>query len=385
VANLLEQFQKSQGLLGAVDAIVHRRGFMALYGTLALTLVLGISISTGVIRLIYSGHYNLGIIGGCVGFLAVALVFVIGTSATGFLINDSVHGREPKTIGQALLFAVAVLPRILGMALVILLLGVLIYVLAWLAIFMCRLPGIGALLYVVVFPACTLLFGLAWFASIFVCSLCGPAIWEGYEVLRVVSVMGAIVRQRLFAVVTQIVLLSMLVFLVSMLIFGFLGFGVSATTDVSYAQLSAGVDLRDMMGTLQSLMSPDSKAGSYLVAGGFGLLLLGGAAITAPMLVAMAGRCIIFANVTENLSTDEYDQKLRGVVEVSRQRTEAARRQLDEARFQLSNKPSFVAPDAPLEADAKTAAAPVAQCCPHCGAAQEVGDVFCGECGQRTD
>jgi hypothetical protein len=369
MSELQEQLHKSQGLLSATGAITHRRAFITLYGTYALATIMFAGVGSIAASLMLNGHYDSSKLVGLAGVLLAIALVLLGTSATGFLLNDTVRGRETKTISQAIWSSIATAHRLIGVLAVLFALALLAVLVIFVAMFLCKIPGLGPLLFAVAFPVSAVLLGLIFYVGFFIVSLHGPAIWEGNDVFGAVSVLGAIFRERLFPVVIQTILLGFLVGLVASLIFGVLAVGVSMTGAISIPVLGQTIGPMNPMELLQGFMS-ESSGTAYLKAGMFGLTLLGGLAITIPVLVAIAGNCIIFANVTEDLSTAEMDKKLKGVLEVARQKAEQARRQLDEARAQVS---------------AQATAAPVAVTlrCPKCSTPYEPNDAFCGSCGQR--
>lgn len=372
---LIDQFRKSQGLLGAIDAIADRRAFITLLGSFALAaLTMGI-FSVGAAGLGGQGHFDMAKVVGGLGLLLTWAVLMIGSSATGLLLNDRVRGREQRSIAQALVLAVATIHRVFGVLLVLAAVVIAIVLLVCVALLVCKIPMLGPLLFAVVYPASAVLLGLLFCAGFFVVALHGPAIWEGHAVFRSVSLLGAIFRERLFSVVVQMLLLSALVCLVATLVMGCLSVGLSMSSGMSMAVLGQNLSEVTSMAGLSSLMLGGGSGGtSYLGAGLFGVTVLAGMAVTAPLLVAIAGNCIVFANVTENLSTTAMDNKLRGAMDIARARAEQARRQINEARDQLS-----AADKAPVAASATAVTA-----CPQCSGPVHPGDLFCGSCGKRV-
>ncbi|MFT3850656.1 MAG: hypothetical protein QM739_18875 [Propionivibrio sp.] len=368
MSKLLEQFNKSQGLLGAIDAITDRRAFITLFATFAVVAMLTAVVGAAAASLMFNGHFDLGKGVGAIGTLASLILLLIGVSATGFLLNDRVHGREQKTVGQALLFSLATLHRMLGALLILLVIGVLAVALAFVAILLCKIPGVGPLLYAIVAPACALFLGTIVFGGYFIVALHGPAIWEGHPVLRTVGVLGTIFRRRLFPVVVQMILLALLVALVGMLVAACIMAGITLTGAMSVPLLGQGFSAMSPEALLGGMIGGHGNGSGYLAAAMFGLALLTGLAITLPLLVALAGNCIIFANVTEDLSTAEIERQLQDAVDAARAKGEQARRQLNEARSQLASAP---------------VAAPVTPHCSHCSATAAADDVFCGNCGKR--
>lgn len=374
MSQLAEQISKSKGLLSAVDGITNGRAFITLLATLVATGLLSGVFSYFTVSLLMNGHDGMSKLVGLVGFLLSVSVLLIGTNATGFLLNDVSRRREQRTISDALMVAAATLPRVLGVLALVLAIGILVLVAVALALFLCKIPGIGPLLYTFVFPACVILLGVSFYAGLFVVALHGPAIWEGNPAMRTIAILGAIVRHRLLSVVIQVVLLSLLVILVTGIIFGALGLGMATTGSLSIPILGQGGGL-GMLGGLMGGMG--GEGGGYAVAAGFGGMLLMGSAIVAPCLLAITGNCIIFANVTENLSTTEVESSIQGALDSAREKADQAKRQLDESRRQL------VAAAAPAAPQSPPPSAPQVKACPQCHGPIADADIFCGNCGHR--
>jgi len=375
MSQLAEQISKSIGLLSAVEAVTNRRAFITLFSTFTAAALLFALFTAVAMGFLSNGHYDLSKITGGIGFLVVLLVAMTGISATGFLLNDSIRGREQRTISSSLILALATLPRVLGVMLMLFAIGLLLLLSVALVLAICKIPGIGPLLYAIAFPVCAVVLGASFYAMLFVVSLHGPAIWEGNAIMRTVAVLGAIARQRLLSVIIQSILLGMLVGLVTSIIFGALLAGVSSTSLLSLPILGQGSGVEMLMGLASHFMGMGGGNGAgYATAATFGMILLLGCAIVAPALVALSGSCIIFANVTENLSAAVMEKKLQGAIDAVRQKAEEAKRHLEESRNQLAVANTAVtAPAAPSST----------YLCPKCNTPFSAGDVFCGNCGNR--
>ena len=111
-------------------------------------------------------------------------------------------------------------------------------------------------------------------------------------------------------------------------------------------------------------------AGGYLIAGGIGAGVIMACAAVLPALVALGGNCIIFANVSDNLPTGDYESRLTGAMDSMKQKASATRQQLDEQ----SQKPQTAV---------ATPAQTTASACPQCKGAIAADDGFCGHCGHK--
>lgn len=366
MSQFAEQISKSKGLLDAVQAISNRKAFISLFATLTGCGLLMAAFAAISVSFLGNGHYSMASITGFIGFVCVGLLAMIGTSATGFLLNDMVRGRDSRSIGSAFLVAAATVHRQLGVLALLFIIGLVLLLAIALLLLICKIPGIGPVLYTVIFPVSALALGVTFYAGIFVVALHGPAIWEGNPIMRTIALLGAIVKNRLLSVVIQTILLGLLVSLVGSLVFGAVAFGVGLTGALSVPILGQGLGMDMIMGLTSAFTGMGGGSG-YSKAAAFGMALLFGSALVAPVLVAIAGNCVIYANVTENLSTEAVERSIQGALDAAREKAEQAKRQLEESRQQAT-----------LAVATATAAA-----CSQCQVAITPEDAFCGNCGNR--
>jgi hypothetical protein len=373
-SSLLDQLRKSQGLLRAVDAVTHKRAFLTLFGTFISVGLLIAIMSTGVASLAMNGHTTGSAILGFVGFVAIASTIMVGSNATGFLLNDSMRGLPEKSIGQALLTSVSTVHRVLGLLLALGAIALVLIIALVLVLLVCKIPGVGPVLYFVAFPVCAVIMGLGFNAIYFIFSLHGPAIWSGFGITEAISMLATIFRCRLLSVLIQLILLSMLVVLVASIVFGTVFMGVILTGAISVPVIGSSLGGMGITGMVTGMMAGGvGGATGYVIAGSMGMVLLFAAAATVPALMAIAGNCVVFANATEGLSTAEFDEKIKSAVDSTRAATEAARRKLEETRQELQ------AASKPVDAPHSV----VSLACPKCSAPYVQGDTFCGGCGHR--
>lgn len=304
MSKLATQLSASRGLLNAVDVVTNKQAFLTLLSTLLATALIGSGLSWLSVKLLMSGHGTLSSLLGLGGGLILLFVLMLGASATGFLVNDQMRGREVRSVSAALAAALTTLPRLLAVAALLFLFAIALVIAVLIVLVVCKIPGLGPLLYTFVFPAVALTLGIFFYASAFVCSLSGPALWEGNSALRILALLWSVVRNKLLVVLIQSILLGLLVGLISGLIGMALFFGIGMTSTLSSLVLSTGRSNGLMMDLMRG------NANGYIVAAGIGGGLLTAIAMTVPVLVAIAGQCLIFANVSEDLSTEDYEAAL---------------------------------------------------------------------------
>lgn len=372
MSSVAEHFSRSKSLLKALDAMSNRSAFFMLIATMVSVALLMSLTTTITTTLLFHGHTAMASLSGLIGALIVAVVGITGISATGFILNSQMRDEPIPSMSNALLTALVTLPRFIGVYLLLLLLlvGVMLAILVLLLI--CKIPSIGPVLYTVVFPVCVVIAGIALYASIYITALTGPAIWNGNTVMPAVTTLMSITQQRLLPVIVQALLLTLLVSVVSSIIFGaiFLGMGFISMLSIPVLGFSAGGSnpLNVLMAMTQGVGSSSS---GYTMAALLGSALIGAIAITLPALIAIAGYCQIYANVLDGLNLAAMEQKLQDARTKAKDARSKAQSSLQEAQNKLAAK------------NQSSAATPSTNTCPSCDAPVTSGDVFCGGCGTR--
>lgn len=360
------QFEKSKGLLNALDALSNRNAFICLFATLVsagLVFALSTFLTT---RFLMNGHSTMASLTGIVGSLIALLVAVTGTSATGFILNAQMLKRPVPGIGNALLTALVTLPRLIGVYLLLMLALIGLALAVLLLILICKIPGVGALLYAFVFPIGVLVMGIALSSAFYVTALTGPAIWNGNTLLQAVGLLIAIAQKRLLAVIVQTLLLGLLVGVVGGIVFGILFAGISSTSALSIPVLGSSIGSMDVFG-MASFMN--GTGSGHAMAAMFSGSILAAAASVLPILLAIAGYCQIFTGVAEGLDTQHIENKIKDAQDKARNSMENARAQV---ATQMANAAATATPPAAA-----------AEECPSCKQVIAADDAFCGHCGHK--
>lgn len=365
MSTVARQFEKSKGLLNALDALSNRNAFICLLATLVCAgLVFALSTFLAS-RFLTSGHSLMASLTGLVGGLTALVIALTGASATGFILNAQMLQRPAPGIGNAFMTALVTLPRLIGVYFLLMLALIGLSLAVLLLILICKIPGIGALLYAFVFPIGVLIMGIALSSAFYVTALTGPAIWNGNTLLQAVGLLIAIAQKRLLAVIVQTLLLGLLVGVVGGIVFGILFAGISATSALSIPVLGSSIGSMGG-GGMASFMS---GAGSgHAMAAMFSGSILVAAASVLPILVAVAGYCQIFTGVAEGLDTQHIENKIKDA-------QDKARTSMDNARAQVATQMASAA--------SASAPAAAAEGCPACKQGITADDVFCGHCGHK--
>jgi hypothetical protein len=244
-----------------------------------------------------------------------------------------------------------------------------------LVLFVCKIPGLGPVLYAVVMPVSVIATGLVFFALAYIAvPLAAPAIWNGTSVKHTLLLLQAVARKRLLTAVVMMVLLGLLAALVVGFVWGILGMG--AITVFSLSGVVLGVHSGGMASIMQMFGGGDGSGYAYAMGFGGAVLMLVGA--NPGLLIALKGTSIIYREVSAGLSVEADEAELNRRMQDIKARAEQARQQANAAMQQPA---AVVPPVAPVAAVA-VAAAP-AMACPACQGPITSDDVFCGNCGHK--
>ncbi len=374
-------------LLRAPEALKNWRALVLLAGSL---LVAGVIVMLGgfIASRFYDSPNMAMMIGGLLGLLA-ALIGVSGMSGAGILLMDQARNIEMRGMMDAFISGVM---SVLKFILIFILdgLALLLFVIAsCLLLLICKIPGIGPALYVVVFPLLVLGSGLLFAAVFFVVTpMTLPAIWEDNTVKGVYVRRWALFESRMVQIVLGLIVLLFIVALVTAVVEVILLSGFFFTTGLSLPILNTGVVLQNLLGNLMN--STQGGGNSYFTAASLGGGLLIIVAMAIPGLVYILGINLVYLGAMEGLSLDVAEQRIGQAMSEAKRRAEEAKAKASEAAQRARNaaeaQRAKISP-APAEAaePSKVEAAPVSAglACPDCGVGISADDVFCGECGHK--
>lgn len=376
----------------------------------------GILIGSGLVAglLVFLG----GVIGAQMGgfvisalfaFLAM-LVFPVGVSAAGLVLMDQAQGLPSRPLAVAVLDGVFAALKVLAVALIGALVVLAFYIVMALVLFLCKIPGLGPVLYAIAFPVLVVVAGMLFFSLYVALSMAGPAIWSGAGIKSAVAMLWQIATHRMVELLISLLLLGLLLGLVGAVVGGILGVGYFSVLGMSLPILGNEVmaSLGGMFGGLGGFGGYGARSGmGYMMAAGFGSMVIFALVGGALMSMALMGINLIYLRVAADLDPseaerligdrlDEAKRKAQALKEESQRRAEEARerlRQQQEAAQQA--RAAAAAESAAAEAarqaapgvepvvEAAPAEAAVLSHCPQCKAAIQPGDRFCGECGSK--
>lgn len=348
------------------DLVRNKRAFLTLFITL-----IGSVLIFSLFTLLASTMLNK--VGAAIAFLGFVLAFtffLVGVSGAGFHLTDLIYNREQRTISEAFMAGLVTLPRLLGVQIMIFILALLALLAMVILLFIAKIPGVGPFIYFFVYPVCIFISAATIFSLAYIAILSGPAIWTGQTAMRTISMLAAILKTKLFAVIMQQLLLGLIVFFTISILLGVISAATGFTSLLSVPILQIrGGGFEDSVGMMMSGAGLRYASG-YMIAAGLDLALIGAAAFTLPMLMFMAGNCIIFKNAAEGLNTEEIEKSIQSRLSKIKEQTNAAKERLNEVK-------------ASLPTPAAVATAPAASNCSACGEAISPDDAFCGSCGNK--
>ncbi len=357
-------------LLRAPEALKNWKAFAILAVT---CLAVGVTVSfAGYLFNAFDTQYIGPIFGGIVMLLA-PLIGASGFSGAGILLMDQARNIEVRSLMDAFISGLMSVIRLVLVFLLDIVAVLAFTLIVLLLLLICKIPGVGPVLYTVVFPLLVLVSG-GLFAALFfvIMPMTLPAIWEGNSIKDIYVRRWALVENRLVQIVIGLILLLLIVGLIAALVNTVMFSGFMFTSGLSASVLNFDSDLSYMLSRVMRMATGGgAQGGGYLTAAmiGGGLLLL--VAMSIPFLVYIFGINLIYLGAMNGLNISAAEQKIsqgmegvkRGVEEMKARAAEASKR----AR----------------EASSKRAQAQPAMACPGCGVAITTDDVLCAGCGKK--
>lgn len=379
------------------------------------------------------GWVTTTLMGQGVGSFALAFVLMlilafVGVHAAGVLLMDQARNVPLRSLSNAWIYGLLCVPKTIGLFLLLLLVAVVLYAAIAVLFWICRLPGLGPILFAVVQPVSVVLAGLASIGFVVGLLLALAAIWEGASVFTALVRVLAVLQLRLMEALLLLMVLGFLVGILGSLIFAFLAVGSVLSLGLAAAILPGfigGGGIRALLGGL------GSGGGGYVIAGIFGSAVLAAVSTTILMLVTLSGVSLAYLRLTEGLDSSaaagamkdrlaEAKRKASELGAMAKEASEKAKAQAEQALAQQreaaaaraaaaqSAAADAAAARAAAAAGAAAAAAPMlspptgmpgatahaipaspapggaaSAACPACGSAVTAADVFCGDCGHR--
>lgn len=368
MSKVAQHLKSSASLLESLEAIKNFRAYITIgLGGLVGLMVFAMFAALSA-QLAMNGNFSMATITGIIGGLFAFVIYYIGFLATGVLLMDQAKGNEIRSVGSALFAGLVTLPSMIGLLLLLGLMAMAVVLVLAILLFICKIPGIGPVLYAFVFPVSVVVMGALFFAYVnLILPLSLPAILDGNGVMQVIAKLFSLARTNLLPAIIFQILLLLIVGLTALVSFGTLAYGLFPVTSLSMMILPSGG-----IGQLTSIFSGmmmgggmGGEGGGYLVAAGLGGAIIFMAAAATPLLTLIMGNCIIYLNFVRDQDTEQFEATVRG--KMSEFKEKAA-----ETRSQLAQQTAAIKPPV-----AKTPS------CPKCNQPVSADEVFCGNCGNK--
>lgn len=319
-------------------------------------------------------------IAGLFSLLAVG-VLIVGLSAVGFMMMDMARGTAARSVTDALISSVFSIHRLL-LSLLVLAVAYVAWVLALaLLLYVCKIPGLGATLYTIVFPLGIIISGIFTVFLLFAgLTVIAPSVWDNGSVMDTLARLWAIARERFIPLVILTLLLGLLAATVNVLVFGIFFTGTSLVTGLS-AQIIGASGGGGLSPHLLGMLFMGGFGG--MSGGGYFLAALIGGGILLSIVIAISGNiytlglCINYLRLTDGLDITAAQQQIQQKLDEAKRRAEAAKARAQALQQQAADR----ARERP-EADTQNAVES-APACSACGAPAAADDVFCGHCGTK--
>jgi hypothetical protein len=259
---------------------------------------------------------------GSLGFLAALLAFIVwvvaigtGVNAAGLLQMDDARGISPRSLTDALVHGLMCIPKLIVLGLALVAVEIAVFIALALLLVICKIPFLGPLLFVIVFPLSVVVAGVT-VTGLFICLVLSlPAIWQGAGITRALAQTLAIVKSRLVEAVLLLFFLGFLCFAVAMILFGILGAGLLPTMGMSVGIVGFGGF------GMESMMAMSQGASGHAIAGAIGAVLLWAIAASLVGQVYLLGLSLVYLRVTEGLDLTASEASLRATFDEAKRRT----------------------------------------------------------------
>lgn len=269
-------------------------------------LLLGVAVMGLGVYLLMSAHGMFARFFGYSAVLAGLAVMFIAYVAVAARFTDEACGRDARSVGSALIHAVIIAPKALLVMLLYWLLIFVSYLPVGLLTVLFKIPAIGQMLALVLFPVMATLMGVLLYALLTMAaplSVC--ALTQGRSVFATVAFVWASVRARLLDVILKSLIVALIAFVVQSVLSAIALMGI-VTIGAVYgsALIESGMGMG--MG-MQSLLASVGKAWGVIG----GAMLLIGLVCATSILVFVKGWSLIYADLDRQIDPHKEEKLLR--------------------------------------------------------------------------
>ena len=209
----------------AIGGLRNRRALIAMVGCMfAGVLVFGLFAFMAA---------RLGFFMGFLGALCLFIASATGVNAAGVLLMDQAKGVPSRSLSDAMVYGLMCIPKFIVLGLALFAVSLVVFIAIAIVYFICKIPVLGPILFVLVFPLSVVVAGLT-LCGLFLCMfLALPAIWEGATITRAIAQALAIARSRLVEAMLLMAVVWALSVVVGFIVFGVLFTGLMPTIGMS--------------------------------------------------------------------------------------------------------------------------------------------------------
>lgn len=334
MSSVSNQVRDAGAMLPAVDAVTNGRALLLELAAMAV----GVTLAGGLVAAALGGAYALFVL----AWLLFVLLAGLGFNAAGVTLMDDVYAGTRRGLADtwlAALFAFGkalVVACVAGLALLVALL--LVALLLWI----CKVPGLGPVLYFVVFPLSAVLLGVLFVSFAFVLApIAMPAIWSGETIGATLARVVMVIRRRLLGVLVRGCVLSVLLAVTGAILASIAFSGLFAAGSLSLAVVGVDVDLSSLTGGLfgdrygggmRGLRAggPRGAGGGHVLAMMVGVALIAVTVGTLLSLVLKKGWCLIYLQVASDLDVSKVEAEMQARLAQVRAQAQAARERVQQ-------------------------------------------------------
>lgn len=312
--------------------------------------------------------------------LAAYAVSLVGASAAGGVLMDSAHHISPRSLGDSIVIGVIDLLKILGIFFLGLLALIAYMIALAIILYICKIPGLGPVLYGLLLPVLVILSALVVNGLLVWLMLSNSAVWEGNSFRAALARVTAIASKRLPEVLISFLLLTLLMMIVGLIVGALMVTGYLLVGGMSASILGSSLSMSlGGLGAMGGLGGMGGEGMGYLKAAGFGSAVLYALTVTAMMSVFLMGVNLIYLSACDGLDSavieGAFNERFQGVKQKAEEMQQRVRERAKEAQDRTRQ--------AVVERSSKSALPESQAKCPACGAVIAANDKFCGECGEH--
>lgn len=366
-------------LLRAVGALRNPAALSVLFGCVLAGVLLGGFLST------LGGHSGLFL--AVLGALSSCIAAATGLNAAGVLLMAEARQAPPSDLQAAVTRGLMCVPKCAVLGATLMLVGFIVLLGLTATYFVCRVPLVGPLLFVVVFPLSVVIGGVVFSALSLCLFLALPAIWDGASVAIAIAQSLAIARARLVEAFMMMSVVGGLTLLVAGVVFGALFVGL-----MPMLTLAATIFGGDAVASLPALPLLEHGEAFLRTAGGGGdhaiAIAIGGGMLATlagslVMLVPLLGLALIYLRLKEGIDPLRTGGPAPDGERVPPAERSAVATAAVDPRFGTSTTEPLARRLRPVPDDRTLPLTLRRNRCPHCLSSVASDDVFCGICGYK--